>query len=99
MPGRDLSLRMFPVGNRTWYDAKQRMCCGKANFKVAPINGRAAPAQLAQKPPPFVLQLSIGDENTLRRPDPTQLGAIKCVAPTTRLGIDERKVTVDGGAG
>jgi hypothetical protein len=74
------------------------MCCGKANFKVAPINGRAAPAQLAQKPPPFVLQLAIGDENPLCCPDPAKFGAIKCVAPTTRLAVDERKVTVDGGA-
>ena len=74
------------------------MCQGKANVNVAPINRRTAPLQLAEQPPPFVLQLTVGHENALRRPNPTKLAAIKCVAPTTRFAVDERKVTVDSGA-
>ena len=94
--GSSLLLYMFPLGNRTWNDAKKRMCQGKANVNVAPINRRTAPLQLSQQPPPFVLQLPIGHQDPLCRTNPTKLGAIKCVAPITRFGVDECKVTVDG---
>jgi hypothetical protein len=89
---------MFPLGNRTRYDPKQRMRCGKGNFSVTTIDGRTAPLQLAQKPPPFVLQLSISDEEALSGPDAAKFGSIKRVAPRTRFGVDKRKVTVDRGA-
>jgi hypothetical protein len=54
--------------------------------------------QFSKKPPPFVLQLAIGDENALWGPNRAELGAIKCVAAGTCLYVDEREIAVDRGA-
>ena len=70
---------MFPIGYWSGYDSKQRMRCGKWNFKVLAINRRAAPLQFSEKPAPFILQLAIGDADSFRGPHGTELGVIKRV--------------------
>ena len=62
------------------------------------MDRRTAPAQLAQQPAPFVLQLSIGDENALYGRRAAKLGSIERVASRTGFGVDKRKVAIDNSA-
>lgn len=91
-------VRMFPLGDRSRYDSKKRMRRWAANFEVTTMERGTAQAQLAQQPPPFVLQLFIGDEDALSGPGAAKFGLIKRVATRTRLGVDECKVTIDSSA-
>jgi len=62
------------------------------------MHRRTPPAQLAQQPQPFVLQLSIGDENALSGARAPEFGSIEGVASGTSLGVDQCKVTIDSRA-
>ena len=59
------------------------------------MDRRTPPAQLAHQPLPFVLQLSLGDENALAGPRPAKLGSIECIASRMSFGVERRKVTID----
>ena len=59
------------------------------------MDSGAAPSQFAQKPTPFVLELSIGDENALSGPEAAEFGFIERVAARTSFDVDKREVTVD----
>ena len=61
------------------------------------MDSRTAPAQLAKQPLPFVLKLPVGDANALCGSRAAEFGSVECVTASSSLGIDQRKVTVDGG--
>jgi len=75
--GRRIALHIFPIGYRSGYNAKERMRCGKRNFKMLVVNGSASQLQFSEKPSPFVLQLAIGNEDVLLGHDGPELGAIE----------------------
>lgn len=62
------------------------------------MDRRTAPPQLAQKPTPFVLQLSLGDENALSGTHAAKFGFVEGVAARTSFGVDKRKITIDRSA-
>ena len=95
-PGSGCSLvRMFPLGDLARCDSKQRMCHRMGNAKVTTMDGRTAPPQLAQKPTPLVLQLSVGDENTLSGTHAAKFGSVERIAAKMSFGVNARKITVD----
>jgi len=61
------------------------------------MDRRTPSAQLAEQPAPFVLQLSLGDENALSGPLAAKLGSIECIASSMSFGVDQREVTIDSG--
>ena len=89
---------MLPFGDRTRDDSKERVRRGTANFDVTAMDSRAALAQLAQQPPPFVLQLPISGQNALSGPSAAEFGLIKRIAARTSFEVDLFKVAIDGSA-
>ncbi len=58
------------------------------------MNRSDCAAELTQKPSPFVLQLSVGDENALSGSQAAKLGLIERVAARASFGVDKRKISV-----
>jgi len=59
------------------------------------MDGRTTQPQLVQKPLPFVLQLFVGDKNTLCGPYAAKFGSIERVASRSSIGVYKSKVPID----